>query len=102
MMPEELRTSENPPAELKLRPMLPKKAVLEMTGHSENALDAQIAKGTFPAPVKIGPRSIRFFLDEVVKWQQDRAAERDIRRRCLDHERAEREARRGSSNDRNT
>jgi predicted DNA-binding transcriptional regulator AlpA len=80
-----------------LRPMISKKVVTEVTGQSENALDAKIANGTFPIPVKIGPRSIRFFLDEVVAWQQERAAERDAKLALKRSEReraAEREAER--------
>jgi prophage regulatory protein len=68
-----------------LRPMIRKKAVLEITGKSENALDAEIAKGLFPRPVKIGARSIAFFVDEIAAWQQERAAERDAK-----HQRANR------------
>jgi prophage regulatory protein len=94
-MPEELQQ----PA---LRPMIRKKAVLEITGKSENALDAAIAKGLFPAPVRIGLRSIAFFADEVAQWQQNCAAERDAKREREEHERAEREANRATRAGRNT
>jgi hypothetical protein len=60
---------------------------------SSNALDARINEGTFPAPVKIGPRSVAFILSEVLAWQAARVAERDAKLalKRAERERAERE-----------
>jgi len=33
--------------------------------------------GLFPKPVKISDRATGYFLDEIVQWQAERAAERD-------------------------
>ena len=65
--------------ERKLQRMLRHKPVLEASGKGKTALADAIARGEFPKPVKIGPRAIAWFEDEIIEWQQQRAAERDDR-----------------------
>jgi prophage regulatory protein len=66
--------------------------VKQASGKSDNALDSAIARGEFPAPVKIGPRSVGWYQDEIIRWQEDRTLEREVRRQRLERERAELEA----------
>jgi prophage regulatory protein len=89
-----------PEPELQPRPMMRRPAVKATTGHSDNALDALIAKGEFPSPVKIGPRSVAWFVDEIVAWQQARVAEREAKRERLERENAERAERKARSAER--
>ncbi|MET0106309.1 MAG: AlpA family phage regulatory protein [Sedimenticola sp.] len=42
--------------------------VIEQTARSRASIYADIKKGTFPPPVKIGPRSSRWREDEVQTW----------------------------------
>lgn len=52
------------------------KEVLEMTGRSRTKTYGDIAKGTFPAPVKNGTSSHWVDL-EVIAWMQEQINERD-------------------------
>ena len=76
------------PPELQPEKYIRRDQLLKIIPMSSNALDAQIAKGTFPAPVKIGSRSVAFILREVLSWQASRVAERDA---ALALKRSERE-----------
>ena len=38
-----------------------------------------IAAGNFPKPIKISERSVRWVESELLQWQRDRIAERNIR-----------------------
>jgi prophage regulatory protein len=51
--------------------------VLDMTALSRSSLYALIAKGQFPAPVKIGPRASAWNHSEIADWIDARIAERD-------------------------
>jgi prophage regulatory protein len=54
--------------------------VVERTGLSRSSLYAAIQRGTFPGPVKIGPRSSAWPESEIVGWINDRISERDASR----------------------
>jgi prophage regulatory protein len=43
-------------------------------GLAESTLYAKVARGEFPAPVKIGPRASAWLEEEVEKWMADRVA----------------------------
>lgn len=47
------------------------------TGRSRSRIYAEIQAGTFPKPVKLGPRAIGFVSEEVDAWIAARVAERD-------------------------
>ena len=51
--------------------------VLKATALSRSSLYALIAKGQFPAPVKIGPRASAWNYSEIATWIATRIAERD-------------------------
>jgi prophage regulatory protein len=53
-----------------VRRMLRKPAVLEATGWPNSTLYWNIKNGRFPKGVKIGARSVAWFEDEVLDWQQ--------------------------------
>ena len=42
--------------------------VTEITGLSKATIYRRLAAGEFPAPVKVGPKSIRFRADDVEAW----------------------------------
>ena len=50
--------------------------VLEMTGMSRSFIYAQMAEGTFPKRIHLGPRTIVWNEREVVQWMEDRMASR--------------------------
>lgn len=50
---------------------LPK--VIEVTGRSKPAIYADIKKGLFPAPVKIGARAVGWTSSSVQHWIAERA-----------------------------
>ena len=49
----------------------------EVTGYGRTQLQQMVAEGRFPKPIKLGPRAIGFFEDEIAEWQQDRLAARE-------------------------
>ena len=49
--------------------------VLQRTGLSRSTVYSYIAQGTFPKPVRLGPRSIGFVDRDIESWIQDRIAE---------------------------
>ena len=51
--------------------------VIERTGYRRTAIYEKIAAGTFPAPVKLGPRAIAWIEEEIKEWMDERIAERD-------------------------
>ena len=56
---------------VKLRPMIDKQKVIEIRGdRSFTPAYHDICAGMFPAPVKVGAKS-KWFLDEVLEWQQN-------------------------------
>jgi prophage regulatory protein len=59
------------------RRILRKPRVLLATGLSDTTLWRQVKAGRFPAPIKLSVQSVGWFEDEVLAWQQSRAAERE-------------------------
>ena len=54
-------------------------SVLARTGRSRSSIYADIKAGRFPAPIKIGPRSIAWLDDDIDRWVASRiAASRDV------------------------
>ena len=51
--------------------------VCARVGLGKSALYEQIANGTFPAPIKIGPRAVAWVDEEVDAWIAERIVERD-------------------------
>jgi prophage regulatory protein len=45
-------------------------AVIDLVGIKRTAIYDRIQKGTFPAPVQLGPRAVGWDEDELAKWQQ--------------------------------
>lgn len=51
--------------------------VIEKTGLSRGTIENMREDGTFPMPVKLGPRSIGWIESEVDEWIQQKIEERD-------------------------
>jgi len=51
--------------------------VIAKTGRSRASIYADIERGSFPAPIKLGPRAIGFVADEIDGWISERIAKRD-------------------------
>ena len=47
-----------------------------MTGMSRSFIYAQMAEGTFPKQIHLGPRTIVWNEQEVIKWMEDQMASR--------------------------
>ncbi len=62
----------------KPRRLLRRKAVLERSGKTVSSLDRDIKMGLFPKPVRIGPRSVAWFEDEIIAWQDRCSAARRL------------------------
>ncbi len=60
-----------------VRKILRRPAVQEATGLSRSAIYEMIAKGTFPKPIKLGPRAVGWTDSDIEAWQAERIAERD-------------------------
>lgn len=52
-------------------------AVRRQTGQSTATIYRRVKAGTFPSPVKIGPRASAWVGAEVDQWVADRIADRD-------------------------
>jgi prophage regulatory protein len=52
-------------------------AVEEMTGLNRSSIYEYMAKGTFPKPIRLGPRAVGWLEPEIIAWQKQRIAERD-------------------------
>jgi prophage regulatory protein len=52
-----------------LRKILRTHEVLDLTGLKRATMYRRIAAGTFPEPIRLGPRSIGFYADEIEEWQ---------------------------------
>ena len=52
-------------------------SVREMTGLSESALYRAVSAKTFPAPLKLGPKSNRWIRQEIEAWFAARLSERE-------------------------
>lgn len=51
--------------------------VIAKTGRSRSTIYADIERGTFPQPIKLGPRAIGFVSEEIDGWISARIAARD-------------------------
>ncbi len=60
-----------------LQRFLSRKQVLQLINRSNTSLWRWVDAGIFPAPCKIGPRSVAWLESEVAAWQAERVAERD-------------------------
>jgi predicted DNA-binding transcriptional regulator AlpA len=67
----------------RLRTILREPAVLKATGYGKTQLAELVDQGKFPAPIALSPggRAKGWFEDEVIQYQEQRAAERNARRR---------------------
>ena len=50
--------------------------VISRTGYRRTSIYEKIAEGTFPAPIKLGPRAVAWVSEEIDKWMDARVAER--------------------------
>ena len=50
--------------------------VIKRTGYLRTSIYEKIAEGTFPAPIKLGPRAVAWVSEEIDKWMDARIAER--------------------------
>ena len=62
--------------ERRLRRILRLPEVEAVTGRKRSAIYEDIAEGTFPPPVPLGPRAVGWLEDEVADWQEQRIAAR--------------------------
>jgi len=60
-----------------MRKLLRFPQVIELTGRSKSRIYADIAKGKFPAPVKIGAKAVAWVEDEIAAHNEALIAERD-------------------------
>ncbi len=51
--------------------------VINRTGYRRTSIYEEIAEGTFPAPIKLGPRAVAWVSEEIEEWMDARVAERD-------------------------
>lgn len=51
--------------------------VINRTGYRRTSIYEKISEGTFPAPIKLGPRAVAWVSEEIDKWMDERVAERD-------------------------
>ena len=51
--------------------------VISRTGYKRTSIYEKIAEGTFPAPIKLGPRAVAWVSEEIEEWMDARVAERD-------------------------
>ena len=54
-----------------------RRQVQHVCGLSHSLLERLMRSGYFPEPLKIGPKAIRWRLDEILEWVESR--ERDVR-----------------------
>jgi predicted DNA-binding transcriptional regulator AlpA len=64
-----------------LRRILRRPEVLAACGYGPTQLDELIQQGKFPAPISLSPggRARGWFEDEIIAYQEERAAERDTK-----------------------
>ena len=51
--------------------------VMDLTGYRRTSIFDKVAEGSFPAPVKLGPRAVAWVSEEIESWMDARIAERD-------------------------
>ncbi|ORE90614.1 AlpA family phage regulatory protein [Aurantimonas sp. 22II-16-19i] len=57
--------------------LLPIRTVQRMTGIGPSAIYEWMAKGRFPKAIPLGPRCVRWSLNEINAWIEERKAARD-------------------------
>lgn len=57
--------------------LLRRPQVEKMTGYSRSSIYLKIQDGTFPKPVKLGPRAVAWIEAEVMQWIDGKIANRD-------------------------
>jgi prophage regulatory protein len=63
-----------------LRRIIRLREVEALTGKKRSAIYEAVAKGTFPAPIPLGPRAVGWLEDEIANWQEECIASRAERR----------------------
>ena len=53
--------------------------VMDLTGYRRTSIFDKVAEGSFPAPVKLGPRAVAWVSEEIKDWMDARVAERDAK-----------------------
>lgn len=53
-------------------------AVEAKTGLSRSTIYQQMNAGTFPKPIRLGPKAVGWLESEVLAWIEARTAERDV------------------------
>ena len=51
--------------------------VINRIGYKRTSIYEQISEGTFPAPIKLGPRAVAWVSEEIEEWMDARVAERN-------------------------
>jgi prophage regulatory protein len=51
--------------------------VIRVTGESRSTIYKRIAEGSFPKPVKLGPKSVGFVEEEVAEYNERKIRARD-------------------------
>jgi len=64
----------------KLKKFIRLPEVISRTGYKRTSIYEKISDGSFPAPVKLGPRAVAWVSEEIEKWMDARVAERDAER----------------------
>jgi prophage regulatory protein len=49
----------------------------QFTGLKRTAIEDAVKAGTFPKPIRIGPRNVAWLESELADWQSQRIAQRD-------------------------
>jgi prophage regulatory protein len=65
--------SPTPPAEDPNRQLARLPSVLRLTGLGRSTIYRWIADGSFPAPVRLGPRAVAWRWSDLDRWTQSRA-----------------------------
>jgi prophage regulatory protein len=66
-------------SEQRLQRLIRKSELSAYTGLRKTAIEDAVKAGTFPKPLRIGPRNVAWLESEIAAWQADRIAERDER-----------------------
>jgi prophage regulatory protein len=66
-------TAHSAPADDRHRQLARLPAVLELTGLGRSTIYRWIADGSFPAPVRLGPRAVAWRWSDLDRWTQSRA-----------------------------
>ena len=52
--------------------LLKRREVEEITGLSRSTIYRMLNTGQFPQPVRIGPKTVRWRMSDIVKWMESR------------------------------